>query len=124
MKINRIAVVYDDELIRVLFQIKLTRMGYLVESFSNGCEAVAFYSSNSLPELIITDIMMPLMGGIELAGCIKEINEDAIIIGMTGGDYDPELNLNSVFFLLLEKNEPIDQLLKKIFQHLDKANLM
>jgi hypothetical protein len=68
--------------------------------------------------------MMPLMGGIELAGCIKEINEDAIIIGMTGGDYDPELNLNSVFFLLLEKNEPIDQLLKKIFQHLDKANLM
>ncbi|HEX8141628.1 MAG TPA: diguanylate cyclase [Pyrinomonadaceae bacterium] len=64
--------VADDEPInRTLIQRRLERAGYYVLAAENGREAVAA-ALRSLPDLIILDVMMPLMDGLEACRLIKE----------------------------------------------------
>jgi diguanylate cyclase (GGDEF)-like protein len=64
--------VADDEPInRTLIQRRLERAGYYVLAAENGREAVEA-AMRSLPDLIILDVMMPLMDGLEACRLIKE----------------------------------------------------
>jgi diguanylate cyclase (GGDEF)-like protein len=64
--------VADDEPInRTLIQRRLERAGYYVLAAENGREAVEA-AGRSLPDLIILDVMMPLMDGLEACRLIKE----------------------------------------------------
>jgi CheY-like chemotaxis protein len=122
MKVGKIAIVDDDNLIRSLMQLKLRKMGYEVETFINGSEALIFYLRNPLPKLIITDIMMPKMGGIELAQNIKKLDKNIPIVAITGGNLDFELESYSLFLFCIEKNGSIDDILAVIFQGLNEKN--
>jgi len=62
---EKILVVEDDQNIKYLVTFKLKNAGYEVFSASNGVEALQFLEKNSV-DLIITDVMMPLMTGKEL----------------------------------------------------------
>ncbi len=66
--IESILIVEDEELVRTLaFQI-LTHQGFQVEEASTGLEALKILSGHvSAPKLIFTDMVMPQMGGNELA---------------------------------------------------------
>jgi CheY-like chemotaxis protein len=122
MKVDKIAIVDDDDLIRSLMQLKLRKMGYEIESFINGSEALIFYLRNPLPHLIITDIMMPEMGGIELAQNIKKLDKNIPIVAITGGTLDFELESYSLFSFWVEKNGSIDDILAVIFHGLNEKN--
>ncbi|HEX8776213.1 MAG TPA: diguanylate cyclase [Pyrinomonadaceae bacterium] len=64
--------VADDEPInRTLIQRRLEKAGYYVLGAENGREAVEV-AMRSLPDLIILDVMMPLMDGLEACRLIKE----------------------------------------------------
>src|SRR5215210_126111 len=64
--------VADDEPInRTLIQRRLERAGYYVLAAENGREAVEA-AMRSLPDLIILDVMMPLMDGLTACRLIKE----------------------------------------------------
>ncbi|HEV2911917.1 MAG TPA: diguanylate cyclase [Pyrinomonadaceae bacterium] len=64
--------VADDEPInRTLIQRRLERAGYHILAAENGREAVEAALSE-LPDLIILDVMMPLMDGLEACRLIKE----------------------------------------------------
>ncbi|HEY6186635.1 MAG TPA: diguanylate cyclase [Pyrinomonadaceae bacterium] len=64
--------VADDEPInRTLIQRRLEKAGYYVLAAENGREAVEG-ALRSLPDLIILDVMMPLMDGLEACRRIKE----------------------------------------------------
>jgi two-component system cell cycle response regulator len=64
--------VADDEPInRTLIQRRLEKAGYYVLAAENGREAVEG-ALRSLPDLIILDVMMPLMDGLEACRLIKE----------------------------------------------------
>lgn len=64
--------VADDEPInRSLIQRRLEREGYHVVTAQNGQEAVA-QTKEYLPDLVILDVMMPLMDGMEACRLIKE----------------------------------------------------
>lgn len=64
--------VADDEPInRTLIQRRLEKAGYYVLAAENGREAVEA-ALRSLPDLIILDVMMPLMDGLEACRLIKE----------------------------------------------------
>ncbi|HEX8140653.1 MAG TPA: diguanylate cyclase [Pyrinomonadaceae bacterium] len=67
-----IILVADDEPInRTLIQRRLERAGYFVLVAENGREAVEAATSSS-PDLIILDVMMPLMDGLTACRLIKE----------------------------------------------------
>lgn len=54
-----------------------------VASFDNSLEALSEYKNNSY-DIVLVDITMPYMNGIELAKKIKEINSSQKIIALTG----------------------------------------
>ena len=60
-----ILVAEDDETVRSWLLRVLEREGYSVLAASNGAEA-ATIASNSCPDLLITDLWMPKMNGVEL----------------------------------------------------------
>ena len=83
-----ILLVDDEEGIRTVLGITLADMGYRVLTAENGSEAVRILKDKS-PSIVLTDIKMPEMDGIDLLRRIKEINPDTEVIMMTGhGDMD------------------------------------
>ena len=79
----RILVVDDEELQRHSLRSILTKKGYEVEVASSG-EAALELLKNSLFHAALVDLKMPKMDGIQLLREIKELDEDAIVIMITG----------------------------------------
>ncbi len=61
-----ILVVDDDPEIRSLLETVLREEGYSVRSAANGLEAIHAVE-DSVPDLVVMDLMMPLMDGAETA---------------------------------------------------------
>jgi DNA-binding NtrC family response regulator len=79
----RILVVDDEKEILVLLEDLLSMEGYKVELASNAQEALQKYQKEEI-NVVISDIIMPEMSGLELLKKLKEINEDADVIMITG----------------------------------------
>ena len=67
----RILVVDDDYSSRVLAKIHLDKMGFQVETASNGEEALEKVASDQY-HLVLMDCQMPVMNGYEATRCIRE----------------------------------------------------
>jgi len=67
----------DDPGLRKYFMLILKQKGYEVHGAENGKEALSLLLEKKKFDLLITDINMPVMSGIEL---IKEINKSPINI--------------------------------------------
>jgi DNA-binding NtrC family response regulator len=78
----RIFVVDDERIIRVTLVDELREAGYTVYEFSTANAAMAQISDLE-PELIITDLSMPGMDGIDFLKKIKNFNPDIQVIIMT-----------------------------------------
>jgi PAS domain S-box-containing protein len=75
----------DDEPVTVkLIFVMLSRLGYIMETKTSPIEALDLFNRNPNFDLIITDLTMPGMTGIELAERINKKNPDIPIILMTG----------------------------------------
>jgi CheY-like chemotaxis protein len=71
--IPKTALVVDDSmLIRHSVCRFLEERGFIVESATNGVEALEVLT-NFVPDIIITDLSMPRMGGAELIAKIREL---------------------------------------------------
>ena len=79
----RILVVDDEKVVREITQAFLTLNGYDVNTAENGKEAFEKLL-NSHYDVVITDMQMPLMGGIELLERIAQIKSDTVTILLTG----------------------------------------
>ncbi|MDM8535245.1 response regulator [Desulfobacterales bacterium HSG17] len=85
---NKLLLVDDEEGIRRVLAISLADMGYDVKTAENGLDALEKYSRIN-PDIVLTDIKMPVMGGIDLLKKIKQDNPDTEVIMITGhGDID------------------------------------
>lgn len=60
---KRILVVEDDTSIRELLVELLESEGYAVASAINGLEGIRYLEANNHPDLILIDLMMPVMDG-------------------------------------------------------------
>lgn len=85
---NSILLVDDEEGIRKVLGIALSDSGYNVMSACSGEEALSIIRRAG-PQIILTDIKMPGMDGVELLRRIKEEKPDSEVIMITGhGDLD------------------------------------
>ncbi|TYO97135.1 two component Fis family sigma54 specific transcriptional regulator [Geothermobacter ehrlichii] len=79
---NRILVVDDEQLIRWSLEQNLTKQGYDVITAASGEDALRFVQQEA-PDLILLDIQLPGMNGLEVLEKIKEIDEEIIVIMVT-----------------------------------------
>jgi CheY-like chemotaxis protein len=78
-------VVDDDERVRKIAITILKQKGYTIISAASGLEALMVYSSyRSNLDLILTDVDMPQMNGIELADRIRSRDPAKRILLMSG----------------------------------------
>ena len=78
-KRKRILLVDDEEGIQLLYREEFEEEGYEVESAMNGEEALEKFRNNP-PDLVILDINMPGMNGIEVLRQMKEMHPDLPVI--------------------------------------------
>ena len=72
---NKILILEDDILISMVTKRYLTKLGYIVDSETNGKSGLEYLKmSDKLPDLILSDIMMPKMNGIDF---IKNIRRES-----------------------------------------------
>ncbi len=79
---GKILLVDDNEDMRTIIKQLIQTQGYDVVTASNGIDALGVYDENI--KLVITDLVMPIMGGIELIEEITKTNSKAKIIAITG----------------------------------------
>jgi two-component system, cell cycle sensor histidine kinase and response regulator CckA len=118
-----VLLVEDDEAVRRLARVALERSGYRVVEARDGREAfeTAREPKNSF-DLIITDLVMPRIGGRELAAKLAEAGIRTRILFTSGypeGDLPDGAGADGIFFI--EKPFTPDALLRKIRKALDQA---
>jgi CheY-like chemotaxis protein len=80
---TRILIIDDEQSVREVLKIALSEKGYEILEAADGREGVKQFQS-ATPDVVITDVMMPEMDGIEVMRRIRETSESADIIIMTG----------------------------------------
>lgn len=90
---KRILLVEDEKVISLMVKNYLTKEGYIVDTAFNGEEGLFQFRQKDY-SLVILDIMMPKMDGIELIKRIREkSNVPAIILSAKDGEIDKALGL-------------------------------
>ena len=80
-----ILVVEDEAFVVEVTSMLLKKNGYKVLTAADGIDALARYREHSNAiKIVITDVMMPRMDGVQLSGALKEINPQVNIIASTG----------------------------------------
>jgi two-component system response regulator PilR (NtrC family) len=82
-KPKRMLVVDDEKSVRDLLAEYLNEYGYEVTCASNGQDALKAYKEGPF-DIILSDLNMAPMDGLELLNQVKQINPDAIFIMITG----------------------------------------
>ena len=86
MKKNTILVVEDEENLLAAIKYNLDNDGYLSITANNGTEAIGLVSSED-PDLVILDVMLPELDGLEVCRIIRKDN-DVPIIFLTAKDQE------------------------------------
>jgi two-component system, cell cycle response regulator CpdR len=81
--LQRLLLAEDDETMRNFLSKSLRKAGYEVVTVSNGIEAIPHLSSEKF-DLLLTDIVMPGMDGIELARQATNMHHELPVMFITG----------------------------------------
>ena len=113
-----ILLVEDEPAVRNLFVRALTREGYRIHEARNGHEAVELFDRvGENIDLLVTDLRMPLMGGLELADQLRARRPGMKLLCVSGYPGSDVPSLDAEF---LAKPFSRDALLTKVRQILDQ----
>lgn len=115
-----ILIVEDDPVSETLLEIGLAKTGCRILKASNGYDAVEIVRSNPEISLILMDIRLPGMNGLEATQLIRQFNKDVIIIAQTayGLAGDREKAIESGCNDYIAKPIVMPELYVMIFRHL------
>jgi signal transduction histidine kinase/CheY-like chemotaxis protein len=94
---GRILLVDDEPLVRQALGRSLRRMGYSVSMASNGRQAIEMVTENPRVDLIITDVVMPGMNGLEMVEKLASFGTKTKVLyvsGYTDGVLDRGIGLD------------------------------
>ncbi len=80
---KRIFIVDDEPKIGDMFVKVLSREGFDVQSFVNPIKMLAAFDHDDIPDLVLADLMMPGMNGIEMMEALRDRNAGVPVIIMT-----------------------------------------
>lgn len=91
----RVLIVDDDPTLREMIRVTLEMSGYEVVEAGHGAAALELLSGQaSLPDVIVTDLMMPVMDGLELIRRLRADSRTAPVpILVISANADPEASL-------------------------------
>ena len=110
---RRILVIDDDDLVRETVRSILERAGFRVVEAADGRQDTRLYRSDPV-DLVVTDILMPVMEGIETIRELRKISADAKIIAVSGGGRSGVTD-----FLGMAKKLGADRVIAKPFRPAD-----
>ena len=99
----KVLVVDDDSLVRELVSEILAEEGYSASGVSNGIEALEKLEAGRF-DLVISDVEMPEMDGIDLAREMRSISSVPLIL-MSGNIYTKEESIALADYFLLKPFE-------------------
>lgn len=120
----RILLAEDDESMRLYLERALQRVGYIVTAVDRGTAALPLLERESF-DLLLTDIVMPEMDGIELAQKAAEIAPELRVMFITGfaavalkaGRRSPDAKVLSKPFHLKDLVLEVDRMFQSEDQH-------
>lgn len=101
-----VLVVDDDMETRSLLRLILETEGYAVVEASHGEEALGLIGPNSLPDLIVTDLVMPVLSGVELIERLRSEPRTAtipIVVVSANSDAEQELQTSRRLEAIIRK---------------------
>ena len=118
---TRVLLADDDESLRRVQEYQLTKAGFIVTTCADGKAALDEFREN-LHDLVVTDIRMPELDGLELLARLRAISPETPVIVMTGhGTVDTAVQaMKDGAFDFLTKPFPTD----KLHLTLDRARKM
>jgi CheY-like chemotaxis protein len=114
-----ILLVEDEPAVRSLFVRALSREGYTIVEARNGREAMDLFDQlGSNIDLLVTDLRMPLMGGLELARELRTRQPAMKLLCVSGY---PDNEMPSIGAEFLAKPFSRDALVAKVREILDRT---
>lgn len=111
---ERVLLVEDDAGIRRLIGDYLSHLGYQVEVASDGVEALRKFGSCGAFDLVVSDLVMPMMGGLDLVKRLQELEIRVPVLLISG--YSPTQPVGVPF---LPKPFSMETLARKVRDVLD-----
>ncbi len=128
LKTLSVLYVEDEDLVRASLSRFMQRRFDRVDTASNGEEGLEKFKTNSY-DVVVTDVRMPIMDGLEMAGHIKKISTDIPVIVVTAyneTDYFMraiEIGIDRYVRKPVDTNELIDAIVKSSQVHFQQQAL-
>jgi two-component system cell cycle sensor histidine kinase/response regulator CckA len=99
---GRVLIVEDEDMVRAVAERALVRQGYVVETASDGEQAVELFADGKRYDLVVSDVVMPNLDGPSMARQLRENYGEIRLLFMSG--YAEEqlretISLDNVSFL-------------------------
>ncbi|KAK6911275.1 Signal transduction response regulator, receiver domain [Dillenia turbinata] len=83
-------IVDDDTIIQKIHKVIMTKLGFKTQVVENGKKAVDLHTSGCSFDVILMDMEMPVMNGLEATKELRAIGVEAMIVGVTARSSETE----------------------------------
>lgn len=111
-----ILVIDDNEMLLKVTGQMLSKCGYKVLLADNGSDGIEIFRNNNQISIVLLDLIMPEMSGLEVFNKLKELRDDIAVIFMSGASEKRELANCCGYNGFLTKPYSLNELSGKIFE--------